>query len=75
MGFFSYDGLKGGAGIYVDGDAFCDEDTDYQSTVLGEINNTQVAYLASVPKLRSRGPETDIHAEQSKYNASNLSTN
>jgi iron complex outermembrane receptor protein len=49
--------------LLLDGDAFWDEDTDFQSTIIGVINNKQVAYLASVPKVRSRGLESDIHAQ------------
>ncbi len=49
--------------LLLDGDAFWDEDTDFQSTIFGVISNKEVAYLASVPKARSRGVETDIHAQ------------
>ncbi len=49
--------------LLLDGDAFWDEDTDFQSTILSAVNNQLVAYLASVPKVRSRGIETDIHAQ------------
>jgi iron complex outermembrane receptor protein len=52
-----------GGRLLLDGDGFWDEDTDFQSTIIGVINNNQVAYLASVPKVRSRGLETDIHAQ------------
>ncbi len=49
--------------LLLDGDAFWDEDTDFQSTILGLVNNKEVAFLASVPKARSRGVESDIHAQ------------
>jgi len=49
--------------LLLDGDAFWDEDTDFQSTIFGVVSNKQVAFLASVPKVRSRGIETDIHAQ------------
>jgi iron complex outermembrane receptor protein len=49
--------------LLLDGDAFWDEDTDFQSTIFGVVNNQLVAYLSSVPKVRSRGVETDIHAQ------------
>jgi iron complex outermembrane recepter protein len=52
-----------GGRLLLDGDAFWDEDTDFQSTILGVVNNQLVSYLASVPKVRSRGIETDIHAQ------------
>ena len=49
--------------LLLDGDAFWDEDTDFQSTIFGVVNNQLIAYLANVPKVRSRGLETDIHAQ------------
>jgi iron complex outermembrane receptor protein len=49
--------------LLLNGDAFWDEDTDFQSTILGVINNQLTAYLASVPKVQSRGIETDIRAQ------------
>lgn len=49
--------------LLLDGDAFWSEVTDFQSTLFGVVNNQLVAYLASVPKVRSRGIETDIHAQ------------
>jgi iron complex outermembrane recepter protein len=51
--------------LLVNGAAFWDEDTDFQSTILGVVNNQLAAYLASVPKVRSRGIETDIHGQLS----------
>jgi iron complex outermembrane receptor protein len=52
-----------GGRLLLDGDGFWDEDTDFQSTVFGYFNNNPVSYLASVPKVRSRGLESDIHAQ------------
>ncbi len=49
--------------LLLNGDAFWDNDTDYQSTILGVVNNQLTAYLASVPKVISRGLETDIRAQ------------
>jgi iron complex outermembrane receptor protein len=49
--------------LLLDGDAFWDEDTDFQSTIFGVVSNKEVAFLASVPKVRSRGLESDIHAQ------------
>jgi len=49
--------------LLLDGDAFWDEDTDYQSTILALVGKQEQQYLASVPKVRSRGIETDIHAQ------------
>jgi iron complex outermembrane receptor protein len=49
--------------LLLDGDAFWDEDTDFQSTIFGVVNNQLIAFLANVPKVRSRGLETDIHAQ------------
>jgi len=49
--------------LLLDGDAFWDEDTDFQSTIFGLVGNTLTAYLANVPKVRSRGVESDIHAQ------------
>jgi len=50
--------------LLLDGDGFWDEDTDYQSTITRPINTqgTLAAFLASVPKVRSRGLEFDAHA-------------
>jgi iron complex outermembrane receptor protein len=49
--------------LLLNGDAFWDEDTNFQSTIFGLVGNTPTAYLANVPKVRSRGLETDIHAQ------------
>jgi iron complex outermembrane receptor protein len=49
--------------LLLNGDAFWDNDADYQSTIIGVVNNTLTAYLASVPKVISRGFETDIRAQ------------
>jgi iron complex outermembrane receptor protein len=49
--------------LLLDGDAFWDEDTDFQSTIFGVVNNQLTSFLASVPKVRSRGLESDIHAQ------------
>jgi iron complex outermembrane receptor protein len=49
--------------LLLDGDAFWDEDTDFQSTIYNIVNNQLSAYLANVPKARSRGVESDIHAQ------------
>jgi iron complex outermembrane receptor protein len=51
--------------LLLNGDAFWDEDTDFQSTIFGVVNNQLAAFLASVPNVRSRGLETDIHAQVS----------
>jgi len=50
--------------LLLDGDGFWDEDADYQSTITRPINTqgTLAAFLASVPKVRSRGFEFDSHA-------------
>jgi iron complex outermembrane receptor protein len=49
--------------LLLNGDAFWDNDTDFQSTIIGVVNNTLTAFLASVPKVVSRGLETDIRAQ------------
>jgi iron complex outermembrane receptor protein len=49
--------------LLLDGDGFIDEDTNFQSTIFGLVGNTLTAYLANVPRVRSRGVETDIHAQ------------
>jgi len=50
--------------LLLNGDGFWTEDTNYQSTIFGPVGpgGTTVSYLAGVPKVRSRGLETDIHA-------------
>jgi iron complex outermembrane receptor protein len=51
--------------LLLDGDAFWDEDTDFQSSIYGPSlvpGGQYVVYLANVPKVRSRGLEADIHA-------------
>jgi iron complex outermembrane receptor protein len=52
-----------GGRLLLNGDGFWDEDTDYQSTVIASINGNVLSYLASVPKVRSRGIEIDSRAQ------------
>ncbi len=51
--------------LLLNGDLFWEEDTDFQSTILGPIGaaGTLAAYLASVPKVRSTGAEIDARAQ------------
>ncbi len=51
--------------LLLNGDLFWDEDTNFQSTILGPSGpaGALVAYLASVPKVRSRGLELDSRAQ------------
>ncbi len=49
--------------LLLNGDAFWDEDTNYQSTVTGQLGQTFTIYLANVPKVRSRGMELDARAQ------------
>jgi iron complex outermembrane receptor protein len=51
--------------LLLDGDAFWDEDADFQSTIFGPTGpkGTLTAFLSSVPKVRSRGLELDSHAQ------------
>jgi len=49
--------------LLLNGDAFWEEDTDFQSSIYGPSlipGGQYVVYLANVPKVRSRGLETDI---------------
>lgn len=48
--------------LLLNGDGFWDEDTDFQSLFIATINLRPTQYLASVPKVRSRGFEFDAHA-------------
>jgi len=50
--------------LLLNGDGFWTEDTNYQSTIFGPVGpgGTTISYLSGVPKVRSRGLETDIHA-------------
>ena len=49
--------------LILDGDAFWDEDSNYQATVVGQTNSTTYTYVASIPKVRSRGLELDARAQ------------
>jgi iron complex outermembrane receptor protein len=51
--------------LLLNGDLFWDEDTNFQSTIFGPIGpaGTLAAYLANVPKVRSRGAELDSRAQ------------
>jgi iron complex outermembrane recepter protein len=49
--------------LILDGDAFWDEDSDYQGTVFGTNGSLSYTYIASVPKVRSRGFEVDSRAQ------------
>lgn len=49
--------------LLLDGDAFWDEDTNYQGTLIGQTNGTIYSYIASIPKVRSRGVELDVRAQ------------
>jgi iron complex outermembrane receptor protein len=51
--------------LLLNGDLFWDEDTDFQSTIVGPIGaaGTLAAYLASIPKVVSRGAEVDSRAQ------------
>lgn len=51
--------------LLLNGDLFWDEDTNFQSTIFGPIGTagTLAAYLANVPKVRSRGVEVDSRAQ------------
>jgi len=52
-----------GGRLLLDGDAFWDEDTDFQTlTTQLQPNGLYTQVLANVPKVRSRGFETDDHA-------------
>jgi len=48
--------------LILDGDAFWDEDSDYQGTVIGSTGSLTYTSIASVPKVRSRGFEVDSRA-------------
>jgi len=55
--------LAGGR-LLLDGDAFWDEDTDFQTlTTQLQSNGLYTQVLANVPKVRTRGFETDDHAQ------------
>ncbi len=49
--------------LILDGDLFWEEDKDYQGTLVGSYNGTPFTYLASIPKVRSRGVEVDTRAQ------------
>lgn len=50
--------------LFLNGDAFWDEDSDYQSTLLGTTPGGVIfSYVASVPKVQSRGFEVDSQAQ------------
>jgi len=49
--------------LLLDGDAFWDEDSNYQGTVVGTNGTVPFTYIASVPKVRSRGFEIDSRAQ------------
>jgi len=49
--------------LLLDGDAFWEEDTNYQSTIIAYVGTGVLSYLSSVPKVRSRGVEVDAHAK------------
>jgi len=49
--------------LLLNGDAFWEEDTDYQSTIIRYFGSGVLSYLSSVPKVRSRGLEMDAHAQ------------
>jgi iron complex outermembrane receptor protein len=51
--------------LLLNGDLFWTEDTNFQSTIFGAVGSagTLTAYLASVPKVRSRGAELDSRAQ------------
>jgi iron complex outermembrane receptor protein len=49
--------------LLLNGDAFWENDTNFQSTIDAVVNNELTAYLANVPKVVSRGFETDIRAQ------------
>ncbi len=48
--------------LLLNGDAFWDEDTNFQATINGYVGAVRTTYLANVPKVRSRGLEGDAHA-------------
>ena len=52
--------------LLLDGDLFWDEDKDYQGTLVGSYNGTPFTYLASIPRVRSRGVEIDSRAQVSE---------
>ncbi len=53
-----------GGRLLLDGDAFWDEDTDFQTiTTQLQSNGLYTQVLANVPKVRTRGFETDDHAQ------------
>ena len=51
--------------LLLNGDAFWEEDTDFQSTIYGPVGpgGALLAYLSNVPKVRSRGLEFDTRAQ------------
>jgi len=49
--------------LILDGDAFWDEDSNYQGTVVGTNGNAPFTYISSIPKVRSRGIEIDARAQ------------
>ena len=49
--------------LILDGDAFWEEDHNYQGTLIGNINGVNTPYIASIPKVRSRGFEIDSQVQ------------
>jgi iron complex outermembrane receptor protein len=49
--------------LFLDGDAFWEEDHDYQGTLIGNINGVNTPYISSIPEVRSRGFEIDSRAQ------------
>jgi len=49
--------------LILDGDAFWDEDTNYQATTIALTGTSLFTYVVNVPKVRSRGVELDARAQ------------
>ncbi len=49
--------------LVLNADAFWDEDTDYQATIIQQVNGIISNYISNIPSVRSRGLEADLHAQ------------
>ncbi|MEI9930195.1 MAG: TonB-dependent receptor [Rhizomicrobium sp.] len=49
--------------LVLNADAFWDEDSNYQATIISQDNGIIANYISNIPSVRSRGLEADLHAE------------